>query len=102
MARRKQPAPAPAPAPPAPPPALPLAARQGIQRVLHEIEGTAAKLRDAGAFEILAVLVKAGHALKLTADHAAALELYAGIGPAGPDRTAAAGGAEHSNGVKRG
>lgn len=58
--------------------------RRSIQLLLARIEQTTPALRQAGAFEILGLLVQAGHALKHVAEHSHALERALGLEPPAP------------------
>jgi hypothetical protein len=82
-----------APAPPAP---MSAQLRQSVQGLLARIEQTTPALRQSGSFELLGLLAQAGHALKLVADHAHALERALGLVPEPPP---AAPPKPHSNGV---
>jgi hypothetical protein len=88
-------APPPAISGPGPAPLPPLLLHS-IQGLLSRIEATTPQLRAAGAFEVLGLLVQAGHALKHVADHALELERALGL-----DKPAAAAAADkpHTNGV---
>jgi hypothetical protein len=76
-------------APPRLPIAMPLELRRAVQTVLRKIELSTPALREAGAFEILGLMAQAGHALKLTAEHAQALEQAIGLSAPPPAAAAA-------------
>ncbi len=80
---------------PVPAPMPPLL-RQSIQGLLSRIEAATPQLRAAGAFEVLGLLVQAGHALKHVTEHALELERALGLEP---KAKSVEGPKPHTNGV---